>query len=211
MLEEFLPCGEAEFLVVEELVVLDLRRIRIQEALMSDFDPIDEGGLKRLQLLSRYETDTLNKIDKRRKYLHELQSGRARRRSLVVESNLVRGEVVAIRENQRDQAHALAERAIARELIDLAAPEEQARETLTSVVGSGSFRNNAYNVDDSRLGYPEHPGLMAGSPWDPWRGIAEEHLQELQRDLVEGQKADLRRRLADLEITEPAASCPDEA
>ena len=140
--EEFLPCGRAECLALEEIVVLELRRIKIQEAQMGDLE-LDEASLKRILLLSRYETDTLNKLDKKRKLLNELQSTRAQRRGLALESALVQHQVAAMKQQTGQEAGLIARRALGREMHDLMglAPEvadEAAARLLALPSASGS-------------------------------------------------------------------------
>jgi hypothetical protein len=134
--EEFLPCGRAEALVLEEIVVLELRRIKIQEAQMGEL-ALDEQGLKRTLLISRYETETLNKLEKKRKLLNELQTTRAQRRGLALESALVQRQVETMKQQLGEDAGAIARRSLGRELHDLMdlAPEA-ADEAAAALLGS---------------------------------------------------------------------------
>jgi hypothetical protein len=206
---EFLPCGPAEMLAIEEITVLEFRRIRIQEALLGAFDFADEAALKRLQLLSRYETDTLNKLDKKRKYLHELQSGRAQRRSLAIEAALIADRLQSLRGTARQQARVMADRALSREMVDLALQPDQVETARRAVLGSGSFRNEAPGdahasdalVLESVAGVPDK---LPGPPWDPWRGASVQQLDEWNDRLIQHRIQKLREEVAELEgATDP--------
>lgn len=207
--EEFLPCGRAEMMAVEELAALEVRRIRIQGVLLETFDFGDEAGLKRLGLLSRYETDTLNKIDKKRKHLHELQSSRAQRHSLSLESALIQDRLRSLRGTARRQARLLADRALSREMADLAIGPDEAEVARRALLGSASFRKEA---PQAAAAVPS-PGLepvegvpdqLPGPPWDPWRGVSVEQLEEWNDRLIQHRIAELRREIESLETaTEP--------
>jgi hypothetical protein len=207
--QEFLPCGPAEMLAIEEIAALECRRIRIQETLLAAFDFADEAALKRLQLLSRYETDTLNKLDKKRKYLHELQAGRAQRRSLALEAALVADRLQSLRATARQQARVMADRALSREMVDLALQPDQQETARRAVLGSGSFRNDS-PADTGAAGAPVFepvegvPDRLPGPPWDPWRGASVQQLDEWNERLIQHRIEKLRQEIADLEgATEP--------
>ena len=196
--EELLPCGPVEWTTLEAIVCLELRRIRIQEALGAEFDFTDEADLKRLGLLSRYETDTINKLEKQWKRLRELQSQRAQRGSLD-----------------------LAERALSRELADLSLPPEQAARVTAQMLGPvvkrrpsgtpadppGSIFASRTEDEDDDLGPCSVPDVLPGPPWDPWRGVPREQLEAWNDELIERKKTHLRR---ELEALEGATDPPEE-
>jgi hypothetical protein len=201
--EEFLPCTRAEWLLLEQIVLLEMRRIRIQDALADIVDFGDES-LKRLQLLSRYETDTLNKIEKCHKKLRELQDGRGQRRGVALEAALVQRVRTRMEGQLRDRCQTLAERALGRELADIAASPEETRDAARAVLRSGSFRNPALSGSESELPPPpgiddEHPTGLPGPPWNPWRDASPEELEAWNDRLIEQEKDRLRQELARLE------------
>lgn len=201
--EEFLPCTRAEWLLLEQVVLLEIRRIRIQDALAAVEDFTDES-LKRIQLLSRYETDILNKIDKCHRKLRELQDGRAQRRGVALEAALVQRVRARMEGQLRDRCQALAERALGHQLADLAATPEQAREATRAILGSGSFRNGPLSgsePDDSQATDIDsgHPTGLPGPPWNPWRDATPEQLEEWNDQLIEQEKDRLRNELQRLE------------
>ena len=219
--EELLPCGPVEWTTLEAIVGLELRRIRIQEALGAEFDFTDEADLKRLGLLSRYETDTINKLEKQWKRLRELQSQRAQRRGLSLESALIQHELEAHQQRAQHGSLDLAERALSRELADLSLPPEQAARVTVQMLGpvvkrrpSGSpaeppgsiFGSDAEDEDDD-LGPCSVPEVLPGPPWDPWRGVPREQLEAWNDELIERKKTRLRR---ELEALEGATDPPEE-
>jgi hypothetical protein len=226
---EFLPCGRVEGLALEEIVVLELRRIKIQEAQMGDLE-LDEAGLKRTLLLSRYETETLNKLDKKRKLLAELQAMRAQRRGLALESALVQEQVAAAKRQLGEDAAAIARRSLGRELHDLVGLAPQAADQTAAVmmapssssapasgrtVGGGGFRSfasprlpsasplspaDADGTDAAAMiPAPKLPYMIPGPVWNPWRGASPEQLEAWNDELLEYRKAQLRAELAELE------------
>jgi hypothetical protein len=199
--EEFLPCTRAEWLVLEQIVLLEIRRIKIQDALARVEDFSDEA-LKRLQLLSRYETDILNKLEKCHKKLQELQAGRAQRRGVALEAALVQRVRARMESQLRDRCQVLAERALGRELADLGATPEEAREAARAILGSGSFRNpplSGSEPDPLQAPDSDHPSGLPGPPWNPWRDATPEQLEEWNDQLIEQEKQRLREELRRLE------------
>ena len=203
--EEFLPCSRAEWLVVEEIAALELRRIRVQEALTRDMDLANKDDVERLSVLSRCETDLLSKLDKRWKRLGELQDSRGQRRGLALEAALVRRQVEAMRRRMRDSALALAERALSREMTDFALSATKGttgvEELLETSAPSGDPVAHDAPSEHERADpeLPPLPEVLPGPPWNPWHGIPREQLEVWNDELIEREKARLRRELEQLE------------
>jgi hypothetical protein len=201
--EEFLPCTRAEWLQLEQIVVLEMRRIRIQDTL-TQVEDFSDDALKRLQLLSRYETDILNKLEKCHKKLRELQDGRGQRRGVALEAALVQRVRGRMEGQLRDRCQTLAERSLGRELADLAASPEEARDAAHAVLASGSFRNEPLSGSEPDVLAPievdeEHPSGLPGPPWNPWRDATPEELEAWNDRLIEREKQRLRHELQRLE------------
>lgn len=202
--EEFLPCSPAEYLALEEIVVLELRRVKLQEALMAPFDAEDEAGLKRVTGLCKCETEVMSKLERKWRRLQELQESRGRRRGLALEAALLGPQVEAARERLRAGAGALAQRALVAELVDMAgSPEEAARLTRALPGGGRDAEGTAAGGGESEYegGGASVPRVLPGPPWNPWHGVAPEQLAAWNDELIEQERERLLRRLERLEAT----------
>lgn len=200
--EEFLPCSPAEYLALEEIVVLELRRVKLQEALMAPFDAEDEASMKRVAGLCKCETEVMAKLEKRWKRLQELQESRERRRGLALEAALLGPQVEAARERLRAGAGALVQRALVAELVDMAgSPEEAARVVRALAGGDREVEGTAPGGGESE--YERYgasvPRVLPGPPWNPWHGVAPEQLAAWNDELIEQERERLLRRLECLE------------
>lgn len=219
--DEFLPCTPAECLCLETIVLLQFRRIRLQQAFLKPADMTSDEGLKRSTLLSRLETDTLNKLEKQTKLLRDLQSTRAERRGVALEAALIQQERRKLEQQMRRAHFSQAVRALNRELADLALtpPQaaqvqaklldvpEQGRGTLPQLEGLDQQDSAAEAAD-----LPSIPEVLPGPPWDPWRGASPEQLQTWNEKVVALRKDRLRTQLDQLDTEQmPSEDAPEEA
>ena len=206
--DEFLPCTPAECLCLETLVLLQLRRIRLQQAFLKPAEVTSEEGLKRSTLLSRLETDTLNKLEKQTKLLRDLQSTRAERRGLALEAALVQQERRKLEQQMRKAHFSQAVRALNRELADLALAPSQAGQVQAQLLGVPEQGRGALpqlellDEQDSATETADLlpiPEVLPGPPWDPWRGASPEQLRTWNDKVVACRKARLRTQLEQLD------------
>ena len=208
--EEFLPCSPAEYLALEEIVLLELRRMKLQEALMAPFDPEDDAGLKRMGGLCKCETEVTAKLERKWKRLQELQASRGQRRGLALEAALLGPQLEAARERLRAGATAPAQRALLVEVLDMMGSSEEAARLARALLSGeadehGTPARSGESDDDG--GPASAPRVLPGPPWNPWHGVAPEQLAAWNDELIEQERARLLSRLERLDAARGAAAC----
>lgn len=201
--EEFLPCSPSEYLTLEEIVVLELRRMRLQEALMAPFDADDDAAVRRVGALSKYETEVSAKLEKRWARLRELQDTRAARRGLCLEAALLGSRLDATRERLRAEAAGPAQRAALAQLLDLVASSEELAQLARAALGGeeddrGTAARGAESEEGQELASGP-PQVLPGPPWNPWHGVPAEQLHAWNDELIEQERARLLRELERLD------------